>query len=144
MFFQFIKFGIVGLSNTVISYVIYAMLTYFGIPYLIASIASFIVGVFNSFFWNNRYVFKKTDNEKRNPWWTIIKVFFAYAGTGLVLSNVLLVLFVEKCRISKYIAPLLSLTITVPLNFVINKFWAFRTKTIETDGRKNKDIYLQP
>ena len=42
---QFIKFGIVGASNTVISYGIYALLTYFGVPYVISNIIGFVVGV---------------------------------------------------------------------------------------------------
>ena len=56
---QFIKFGIVGLSNTLISYGVYAGLTYVGVPYVLASVIGFVVSVLNSFFWNNRYVFKK-------------------------------------------------------------------------------------
>jgi putative flippase GtrA len=30
--------------------------------------------------------------------------------------------------ISKYVAPLINLVISIPLNFIINKFWAFRTQ----------------
>ena len=138
---QFIKFGIVGLSNTIISYGVYAGLTYVGVPYVLASVIGFVVSVLNSFFWNNRYVFKKNDGEQRNPWWTLAKTFLAYAGTGLILSNILLVLFVDKMGISKYLAPILSLVITIPLNFVINKYWSFRTKRIkeENDGGENAD-----
>ena len=138
---QFIKFGIVGLSNTLISYGVYVGLTYVGVPYVLASVIGFVVSVLNSFFWNNRYVFKKNDGEQRNLWWTLAKTFLAYAGTGLISSNILLVLFVEKMGISKYLAPILSLVITIPLNFVINKFWSFRTKRIkkEKDGGENAD-----
>lgn len=84
----------------------------------------------NSFFWNNRYVFKKNKGEKRNIWLTLIKTILAYAGTGLFLSNILLILFVEIIGISKYIAPLINLVITIPLNFLINKYWAFKTESI--------------
>jgi putative flippase GtrA len=128
---QFVKFGIVGLSNTIISYIVYAALIYIGMPYLIASITGFVVGVLNSFLWNNLYVFKKNDNEKRNPWLTLTKTFLAYAGTGLVMANILLILFIEKYGISKYVAPLITLLITVPLNFIINKYWSFRIEKKE-------------
>lgn len=125
---QFMKFSIVGLSNTFISYAVYALLTYIGVPYLISSIISFIVGVLNSFFWNNRYVFKKQDDEKRNLFEALFKTFLAYAGTGLILSNILLVLFIEVLNVSKYIAPFFSLVFTVPSNFLLNKFWTFKEK----------------
>lgn len=52
-FIQFLKFGIVGLSKSAISYIVYAILTYVGIPYLVASIIGFVVSVLNVFFWNN-------------------------------------------------------------------------------------------
>lgn len=133
-FYQFMKFGIVGLSNTIISYVVYAALTCIGVPYLISSIIGFIISVLNSFFWNNKYVFKKNEGEQRKLWWTLCKTFISYAGTGLVLSNLLLIVFVEKMEISKYIAPILGLVITIPINFLINKFWSFKTKGVENEN----------
>lgn len=130
-FFQFIKFGIVGLSNTFISYAMYATLTFLGIPYLLANVAGFLLSVLNAFFWNNRYVFRKSADESRSLWWSLAKTFLSYAGTGLVLANILFVVFVEKFGISKYIAPILTLVITIPLNFLINKFWSFRTTPVK-------------
>lgn len=123
---QFIKFGIVGILNTVVYYIFYSGLVYIKVPYLLANIVAAIVSILNSYFWNNRYVFKMEKNEKRNIWGTLIKTFLAYAGTWLVLSNIILVFFVEIIRVSEYIAPIFVLFITVPLNFVINKFWAFK------------------
>ena len=125
---QFIKFGIVGLSNTLISYVTYIVLISIGVNYLCASIAGFIVSVLNSFYWNNKYVFKQSDGEQRSLWKTLLKTFLSYAGTGLLLSNVLLVIWVELCGIPEWMAPIINLVITVPLNFVINKYWAFKEK----------------
>lgn len=128
---QFIKFGIVGASNTLISYVTYVILVYTGIPYIAASVCAFIVSTLNAFFWNNGFVFKKQQNEKRNPWKALVKTFLSYAGTSLVLHNILLFVFVELLHINKYIAPLISLVITIPLNFIINKFWSFKGEKTE-------------
>ncbi len=125
-FLQFIKFGIVGVSNTAVYYIFYSGLVYIKVSYLLANIVAAIVSILNSYFWNNRYVFKMEKNEKRNIWGTLIKTFLAYAGTWLVLSNIILVFFVEIICVSEYIAPIFVLFITVPLNFVINKVWAFK------------------
>ena len=131
-FIQFVKFGIVGLSNTLISYLVYAFLVYLGFHYLIASIIAFLISVLNSFFWNSRYVFKKEDGAKRNIFHALIKTFVSYAFTGLLLQNIFLFVFIDILHISKYIAPLFSLIITVPLNFIMNKLWAFKQpKTTE-------------
>jgi len=123
---QFVKFGIVGLSNTLISYVVYMIFVFFGTYYLIASLIGFIVSVLNAYYWNNKYVFQ-TDTEESRVWWkALIKTFVSYAGTGLILSNILLVLWVEVLHWSEMIAPLINLLITIPVNFVLNKYWAFR------------------
>lgn len=127
---QFIKFGVVGLSNTAVSYIVYYALVCAGAHYLAASVASFAVGVLNSFFWNNKYVFKRRGDEKRGVGGALVKTYVSYALTGLVLQNVLLFVFVDALRISKYIAPVFCLAATVPLNFVLNKKWAFKDRGI--------------
>ena len=58
---QFLKFSIVGLSNTIVSYLVYAALLFIGVNYIVANIVSYFAGVINSFYWNNKYVF---DNER--------------------------------------------------------------------------------
>lgn len=125
---QFIKFGMVGLSNTVISYVVYMLMIWLGMHYLVASVVGFIISVINSFFWNNRFVFKTEDGEKRNPWKTLVKTFISYAGTGLLLSNILLIVWVELFELPEWLGPILNLAITVPLNFLLNKLWAFKNE----------------
>lgn len=124
-FIQFIQFGIVGLSNTFISYVSYLFFYSLGCHYLLASMLSFVVSVTNSFYWNNKYVFKENLEEKRSLIKTYIKTFVAYSFTGLMLANVLLYIWVQVLEISEVIAPLINLFVTIPVNFIINKYWAF-------------------
>jgi putative flippase GtrA len=130
---QFIKFGIVGLSNTAISYGTYSLLVYFGVYYIVASVIAFIVSVINSFYWNNKLVFASDDNLKKTLLKKFIKTILAYSSTGLVLQNVLLLMLVELFNFSEYLAPLIILIITVPLNFILNKYWAFKEVENEED-----------
>lgn len=127
-FMQFVQFGIVGLSNTAISYITYLILIHFSIHYLVANIIGFFVSVINSFYWNNKYVFVKKADEKRSLLSSFVKTFLSYAGTGLVLANILLVLWIRIFQIPEVIAPVLNLLITIPLNFILNKLWAFKNK----------------
>lgn len=127
---QFIKFGIIGLSNTLLSYVIYLLTLLLLKPlnlswdYFVGSVLSFVLSVLWSFYWNNRLVFTKK-SEKRSILKSLLKTYASYAFTGIVLGNLLLFLWVAVLGIPKTLAPLLSLVITVPLNFILNKFWAF-------------------
>ena len=52
--------------------------------------------------------------------------YVSYAFTSLFLSEVLLLLWVECLGINEYVAPVLNLLVTVPLNFFIQKYWAFK------------------
>lgn len=132
-FVQFLKFGIVGLSNTFISYFIYLFFLWLfqktGVferfDYLIAQFIGFVISVCWSFFWNNKYVFKE-GNKKRSMFRSFVKTFVSYASTGLVLSSILSFIWVELLFIPKSLAPIINLLFTVPLNFVLNKLWAFK------------------
>lgn len=133
---QFIKFGIVGLSNTVLAYVIYvvSVLVFRRLSilsdngYLIAQVISFVLSVLWSFYWNNKLVFTLHEGEKRSVLNSLIKTFISYSFTGLFLNSVLLVLWVRVLHISEIIAPIINIPINVPINFIINKFWAFKNK----------------
>ena len=126
-FWQFIKFGMVGASNTLISLVIYYIGLYLNVHYVLSNVLGFIAGTLNAYYWNNKYVFKKEEGEERSTAKSVTKVFISY-GISLGLSTVLLVLCVDVLHISERIAPLLNLCVTIPLNFVMNKFWAFRAE----------------
>lgn len=129
---QFIRFGIVGVSNTLIGYALnigtLLLLRPYGLSwdYYAANLVAFVLGVLWSFYWNNRFVFKQGDNEERVWWKTLLKTYASYALSGLVLTNILAWFWVEQLGISKYLAPIPTLLFTVPMNFLLNKFWAFK------------------
>lgn len=133
---QFIKFSLVGLSNTVISYVIYVVVLILlqvneillSHDYLVAQGISFVISVAWSFYWNNKYVFITEEGKERNILSALAKTYISYAFTGLFLNSILVIVWIEIFSFSKLIAPLFNLVVSVPINFLINKFWAFKTK----------------
>ena len=129
---QFFKFGIVGLSNTLVGYAINVLVLLIlqsvalRCDYVIANVVSFLVSVLWSFYWNNKYVFTVTKGEQRVWWKALLKTYLSYAFTGILLNNILSWLWIEKLSVSKYIAPLINLIVSAPVNFLLNKFWAFQ------------------
>lgn len=146
---QFIKFGLVGVSNTLISYVI-EMLCYYvlfrntgfagvvgllgglgiavegeQIRIVITTLLAFVVSVTNSFILNNRFVFRAEEKQTSAQ---IAKAYgktvLCYALTGIVLAPVLR-LWLVGMGVPYWAASLMSLIVTIPLNFIMNKFWAF-------------------
>lgn len=154
---QFIKFGIVGLSNTLISQIVYMVLIALGAHYIAASVAAFIISVLNAFFWQNKFVFKADENKEQRVWWKVLlKTYAAYAFTGLLLNNLLLIMWIEVIKIEQFtqpltdlvnglginisntdmavdLAPILNIVVNVPINFVINKFWAYKQKNVTAE-----------
>lgn len=125
---QFIKFGIVGFSSTIINYGIYSLLVLFNVDYALANFISFTISVVNSFIWNNRYVFVEEPSKKRVLWKTFLRTYACYSVTGIFLTTFLLWLWISVCGINKYVAPIINLFFTVPINYFLNKYWAYRTK----------------
>ncbi len=129
---QFIKFGIVGVTNTIISYCLNILVLkalnplHVSWDFIAGNTIAFILSVLWSFCWNNRFVFSTKEGQKRNLWEVLLKTYVSYAFTGILLNNVLSWIWISVLHISKYVAPLINLIISVPINFVLNKRWAFK------------------
>jgi len=131
---QFIKFCTVGVSNTGLSYGINVLGLYLLRPYhlswdfIVGNLVAFLLSVLWSFYWNIKYVFKAPENQKQNIGSALLKTYMAYGFTGICLTNLLSFIWINVFHISKYLAPLINTFICIPVNFLINKYWAFRRK----------------
>lgn len=153
-FWQFIKFGMVGVVNTVVSYVTYSICYYvFHTNAHVANIVGFIISVLNAYILQSRFVFKESEEGEHRVWWKVlIKTYVSYSFTGLFLAEVLLIFWLNILKIDQFLgpaaewmvsmgvsmtakdlavslAPFLNMAITIPINFCINKFWAYRQKS---------------
>jgi len=128
---QFIKFCLVGVTNTAVAYFLNIGILFllkdagWRWDYIFANVTSFTISIFWAFYWNSKYVFREKPDEKRNMWKALGKTFLSYGFTGYVLNSILLFVLVDMSGMSKYIAPLITLIISVPVNFLLNKLWAF-------------------
>lgn len=124
---QFAKFGLVGVLNTLLSYII-TNVCYYGLHLheQICNLITFLITVLISYLLNSRFVFAPKDGECQ-PWYqTLAKVYASYALTELGGAGLLLFIQERLFGIPHFIATFLNLCLTVPLNFFLNKFWAYR------------------
>lgn len=125
---QFIKFCVVGVSNTLVNLAVYYLIVLFNRElYLAAYVIAWLVSVLNAFFWNNRFVFKDKKAGWRSACIKLVKAYISY-GTTMLLSVLLLRSQVEVWGISEIVAPIINVAVTTPINFVINKYWTFAQK----------------
>ena len=135
---QFVKFGLVGVWNTVFSYAINVVcllifqkagiLSGANLDMYVANTIAFILSVLVSFLLNSKFVFTLEEGQSRSFWKALFKSYLSYGFTGIILNNVLAYVWVNLLGISKFIAPLISLIIAIPINFFMNKLWAFKTE----------------
>jgi putative flippase GtrA len=151
---QFIKFGLVGVSNTVVSLSVYMICCHvIGTNVHIANAMGFVISVSWAYFMQSRFVFKEDETKEKRVWWkALIKTYVAYSFTGLFLTELLLIFWLNIVNLSQYITPLamwlktninltmsnvklaetivpfMNMVVTIPINFCVNKFWAYRQK----------------
>lgn len=129
---QLVKFVLVGFSNAIVLLIVYNIGLKLGLNYQIAYVIGFVISVLNAYFWNNRFVFK---NSTATFFRKLIKVYASYIATYL-LSALLLYVWTKIFGVPEEIAPLINIVITTPINFVLNKLWAFK-------NRKNNDKVVE-
>jgi putative flippase GtrA len=119
---QFVKFGLVGVSNTVLAFAIYTvLLKVFGVWYLAASAIGFIVGAVNGFLLNRRWTFAGHVGDSLTPVrWGVVQ------GCGLALNEGLLYLFVDGAGVEKLLGQAFATVIVTVLTFFVNRAWTFR------------------
>jgi putative flippase GtrA len=127
---QFAKFGIVGISNTLITFAVYTLLLkVFGVWYLAASAIGFVAGAVNGFLLNRRWTFQGHVGDALTPVrWAIVQ------GCGLGLNEALLYLWVGGVGVDKLIGQALAIAIVTTATFFANRSWTFRMPAVAQPG----------
>ncbi len=118
---QFLKFGIVGVSNTLISFAVYFLLLQAGVWYLAASGIGFAVGAVNGFLLNRAWTFRGHVGDALTPvrW-------FVVQSCGLLVNLGLVYLFVDGFGLDKLVGQALTIGIVTVLTFFVNRAWTFK------------------
>jgi len=119
---QFVKFGIVGVSNTALTFIVYTLLLKaFGVFYLAASAVGFIVGATNGFLLNRRWTFREHVGDSLTPVrWAVVQ------GCGLGIDEGLLFLLVDTGHLDKLLAQALATIVVTVTTFFANRAWTFK------------------
>ncbi|HNZ86258.1 MAG TPA: GtrA family protein [bacterium] len=128
---QIIKFGIIGLINTVIDFFIYISLTrnceFFTKYYIIAHISSFFVANMFSFIMNKNLTFQ-SDNQN------IIKKYLSFVSVtiiSLLISGACLVVSVHYFGISDILGKILGTILGMIWNFIMYKQKVFKKNKLD-------------
>lgn len=125
---QFYKFGIVGVSNTIVDFLVYVLLTrtllFFSEHFYLANVLSFSIAVTNSFYWNRKWTFRSTDSRRTLQYFK----FFVVNIAGLGINTGLLYVLVRYADMYDVFAKILAIGVALFWNFFINRLWVFTEK----------------
>jgi putative flippase GtrA len=119
---QWLRFVAVGVSNTLLSTVVFAALFHLGVHYLLASSLAFALGALNSYVLNRRWTFRSRD--RRAP---ELARFACVQIVGLGVDLALLSGLVELTGIPHVVAQVLAFPVASVVMFALSRQWAFKT-----------------
>jgi putative flippase GtrA len=121
---QLVRFGVVGGVGFVVNLLVYALCVHeIGVDYRVAAVLAWLVAVMNNFVLNRHWTFDAGDGRVHFQ----AMRFFVVSLVALVFSLLLLTLLVEAAGVPKLPAQALAVAGSMPLNFLGNKLWSFRT-----------------
>lgn len=123
-FRNLILYGIIGCFTSTIDFVVFTVLTrYVEMYYLFANCLSILVGITTSFCLNRAYNFKVKDKPFRR-----FSFFLIVGLCGLVLSNAILWVGIDRMDGNNIVVKLISIVLVVFFQFLMNKYVTFRVK----------------
>ena len=119
---QLVRFGVVGCSNTALSWCAYALLVWAGMDVLLASGVAWTLGAVNSYVLNRRWTFRS-----RGRYAPELVRFVAVQCAGLALDVVLLAALTRDADVLELVAQALVYPATTVATFALSREWAFAT-----------------
>jgi len=115
---QLIRFLMVGVLNTIVGYLLYALFIYSGLNYVLAILFSTILGILFNFKTIGKFVFENSDNA------LLTKFFLAYLITFAI--NVSIVSKLRSMSYDDYTAGFFAIIVSSAISFVLTKYLVFK------------------
>lgn len=119
---QAIKYGIVGIGNTLITaLVIWVLLKGVGLSDVTSNVLGYVAGLVNSFIWNKQWTF-----QSKAGWMQSGLRFFAVFALCYLLQLGALLLLNATLQIDPYYNQLIAMAFYTVVNFICNKVYTFK------------------
>lgn len=119
---RLVKFGITGVANTLVDYIVFLLLVALGLNLYFSQVCSFAAGMLNSYLINRRWTF-----QTKQRFFSLQIVKFVLSNLSvLAVSMILLKLFIDVAGWSIPLAKLAAAFITMGVNFLVSRLWVFR------------------
>lgn len=127
---QFVKYGLVGASNTIVNFVVYSVLVTVGVDYLVALVIGYTIGSLNSYILNRRWTFRAGDVAHA----TAGSRFALVQACAIAANLALLYLFVHHLGIARIPAQAILVLPVLAVTFPLNRWWSFARPAERSDS----------
>ena len=118
---QFLRFTLVGIQSTLINYFFYILIYDFTENLLIASFLGYFGGLFNSFIFGKKWVFRSLEVIRNK---TIIKFVILYLFGFFIMT--LIIDLLSKWGFEYRLAWCIGITFAITNNFLGSKYFVFK------------------
>lgn len=119
MLFQFVKYNLVGLVNTLVGFTIIFMLMYMGFSATLSNMLGYAIGTVISYTLNSKYTFISSSNNQ-----AIMVKFFMALALAYVLNFITLQWLLPL--INPYFAQLSAAVVYTISSFILVKYFVFK------------------
>lgn len=122
---QAVKFGLVGVVNTLVDYGVYTLLLFlpfFKENYVLAQVLGYSAGLCNSLVLNKRWTFAQREPMTKGQ----LAGFLLVNLAALAVATGILVLTQESLQLNRYIGKIIATAGSMAVNFLGNKLLVFR------------------
>jgi putative flippase GtrA len=116
---QFVRFLIVGVGNTLLSFAAYRLLLVVSTPYAVAAPLAFGIGAVNGYIFNRRWTFVARDSTRARV------VYVAVQAAGAAATTLLVLLYVRVEGVDRVLAYLAAIAPVTVSTFAANRIWTF-------------------
>lgn len=124
--YKLFKFGIVGVMNTAVDFLVYTVLvSVLGWGLYVSQVISYSCGMLNSYVINRKWTF-----STKNGFFSWELVRFILLNLSMMLLGMAIIWFcTQQLMLHKLVAKLISTVLVLVVNFLVSNFWVFRSKS---------------
>jgi putative flippase GtrA len=120
---QIIKYGIIGIGSNAALFVLYLLLTFYGMEPKVAMSLLYISGVSLTYLLNHRWTFTNTHVDRKS-----FSRYLAVYISGYILNFFSLYFFVDVLALPHQVIQGIMIIIIACLTFTLLRLWVFKRK----------------
>jgi len=120
---QFVRYLVVGVANTALSFLVYRLLLIAGTPYAVAAPVAFLAGAVNGYVFNRRWTYAAPDCTRARV------LYFLFAALGAAATSGLVLLVVRTAGVGRGEAYLVAVPPVTVATFLANRIWTFSDRS---------------